>query len=72
MGAAIAGLSQAMLIPDEVYLAALLTAPNRYRVDRQRLNISIEQGDKISYVHLLRPEFDLFKRRIGPFPIKLG
>ncbi|MEO0474940.1 MAG: DUF6537 domain-containing protein [Planctomycetota bacterium] len=69
--AAIVGLSQAMLIPDEVYLAALLTAPNRYRRDRRRFNISLEQGDKISYVHLLRPEFDLFKRRIG-FTVTLG
>lgn len=69
--AAIAGLDRAMLIPDEVYLAALLTAPARYRRDRQRLNISVEQGDRISYVHLLRPEFDLFKRRIG-FTLTLG
>jgi hypothetical protein len=69
--AAIAGLERAMLIPDEVYLAALLTAPQRYRRDRKRLNISLEQGDKISYVHLLRPEFDLFKRRIA-FSLTLG
>jgi len=65
------GFARAMLIPDEVYLAALLTAPQRYRRDRRRLNISLERGDKISYVHLLRPEFDLFKRRIG-FTITLG
>lgn len=69
--AAIAGLDRAMLIPDEVYLAALLTAPARYRRDRQRFNISLEQGDKIRYVHLLRPEFDLFKRRVA-FTIILG
>lgn len=69
--AAIAGLDRAMLIPDEVYLAALLTAPARYRRDRQRFNISLEQGDKISYVHLLRPEFDLFKRRVA-FTLILG
>ncbi|MFK7790629.1 MAG: DUF6537 domain-containing protein [Phycisphaeraceae bacterium] len=69
--AAIAGLDRAMLIPDEVYLAALLTSPQRYRRDRRRLNISIEQGDKISYVHLFRPEFDLFKRRIA-FTLTLG
>ena len=69
--AAIAGLARAMLIPDEVYLAALLTAPIRYRRDRQRLNLSIEQGDRISYIHILRPEFDLFKRRIA-FTLTLG
>jgi TPP-dependent indolepyruvate ferredoxin oxidoreductase alpha subunit len=69
--AAIAGLDRVMLIPDEVYLAALLTAPTRYRRDRKRLNLSVEQGDKISYVHLLRPEFDLFKRRIA-FTLTLG
>jgi len=69
--AAVEGLSRAMLIPDEVYLAALLTSPARYRRDRRRMNVSIEQGDRISYVHLLRPEFDLFKRRIA-FTIDLG
>ena len=69
--AAIDGLSRAMLIPDEVYLAALLTAPARYRRDRRRLNVSLERGDRISYVHLLRPEFDLFKRRVA-FTITLG
>lgn len=69
--AAIAGLDRAMLVSDEVYFAALLTAPHRYRRDRKRLNISLEQGDKISYVHLLRPEFDLFKRRIA-FTVTLG
>ncbi len=65
------GLSRAMLIPDEVYLAALLTGPARRRRDRRRLNISLEQGDKVSYVHVLRPEFDLFKRRVG-FTVALG
>lgn len=69
--AAIDGLERAMLIPDEVYLAALLTAPHRYRRDRRRLNLSLERGDRISYVHLLRPEFDVFKRRVG-FTVTLG
>lgn len=69
--AAVLGLERAMLIPDEVYLAALLTAPQRYRRDRRRLNISLERGDKVSYVHLLRPEFDFFKRRVG-FTVTLG
>ena len=69
--AALQGLAQAMLIPDEVYLAALLTSPARLRRDRRRLNIALEQGDKITYVHLLRPEFDLFKRRVA-FTLTLG
>lgn len=69
--AAINGLAQVMLIPDEVYLASLLTAPSRYRRDRRRLNISLERGDKIAYVHILRPEFDLFKRRVA-FTVTFG
>ncbi|MGB0767249.1 MAG: DUF6537 domain-containing protein, partial [Phycisphaeraceae bacterium] len=69
--ATIEGLAKAMLIPDEVYLAQLLTAPARYRRDRRRLNISLERGDRIGYVHILRPEFDLFKRRIA-FTVTLG
>ena len=68
---AVRGLEKAMLIPDEIYLASMLTAPQRYRRDRRRLNISLERDDKISYVHLLRPEFDLFNRRVG-FTVTLG
>lgn len=60
----IAGAGRAMLIPDETYLATVLTAPGRYRRDRARLNLAPERNDKVTYQHLLHPEFDLFKRRV--------
>ncbi|MFI4861365.1 MAG: DUF6537 domain-containing protein [Phycisphaerales bacterium JB063] len=67
----IEGAARAMVVPDEVYLAALLTSPTRYRRDRRRLNIALERGDKVSYRHVVRPEFDLFKRHIA-FNLTLG
>ncbi|XAM00535.1 hypothetical protein OT109_03925 [Phycisphaeraceae bacterium D3-23] len=67
----IEGAARAMIVPDEVYLAALLTSPTRYRRDRRRLNLALERGDKVSYRHVVRPEFDLFKRHIA-FNLTLG
>lgn len=67
----IEGAARAMLVPDEVYLAALLTSPARYRRDRHRLNIALEQGDKVTYRHMVRPEFDIFKRHVA-FNLTLG
>ncbi|MEM9415357.1 MAG: DUF6537 domain-containing protein [Planctomycetota bacterium] len=67
----IEGAARAMIVPDEVYLAALLTSPARYRRDRRRFNLALEHGDKVSYRHVVRPEFDLFKRHIA-FNLTLG
>jgi len=53
-----------MLVPDEVYLASLLTSPGRYRRDRGLFNIALERDDSIVYKHILHPEFELFKRQI--------
>lgn len=63
--------ARVMIVPDEVYLASLLTSPSRYRRDRRRLNVALERGDKVSYLHVVRPEFDLFKRHIA-FTLTLG
>ncbi len=63
--------ARVMVVPDEVYLASLLTSPLRYRRDRRRLNIALERGDKVSYLHVVRPEFDIFKRHIA-FTLTLG
>lgn len=57
-------LAKVMLIKDEVYVSALLTSPEKYRRDRKRFNVIPERGDKITYRHHNRPEFDLFGRRI--------
>lgn len=67
----IAGAGRVMLVPDETYLATLLTSPMRYRRDRSRLNLAPENNDHITYQHMLRPEFDLFKRHIR-FTVVLG
>ncbi len=57
-------LAKVMLIKDEVYVSALLTSPEKYRRDRKRFNVNPERGDKITYRHHNRPEFDIFGRRI--------
>ncbi|MEM1354918.1 MAG: hypothetical protein AAGH88_08545 [Planctomycetota bacterium] len=67
----ISGAGRVMLMPDETYLATLLRSPARYRRDRSRLNLAPENNDRISYQHMIRPEFDLFKRCIG-FTLVLG
>ena len=69
--AGIEGAARVMVIPDEVYLAAQLTSPARYRRDRRRLNIALESGDRVRYRHVVRPEFDLFKRHVV-FTVTLG
>lgn len=62
---------EVMRIPDEIYLASLLTSPARYRKDRRRLNVALERGDSIVYRHVFHPELDLFKRRIS-FSVGVG
>ncbi|QDU34602.1 indolepyruvate ferredoxin oxidoreductase [Poriferisphaera corsica] len=62
-------LGKVMLIKDEIYVAALLTNPEKYRRDRKRFNVNPERGDRIVYKHHNKPEFDLFGRPIS-FEIK--
>ncbi len=50
-------LAKVMLIKDEVYVAAMLTSPEKYRKDRRRYNVNPSRGDKITYRHHNRPEF---------------
>ena len=57
-------LAKAMLIKDEVYVAALLTSPEKYKRDRRRFNVNPAAGDKIVYRHHNRPEFVLFGQTI--------
>ena len=63
--AVIWNLAKVMMIKDEVYVAMMYTSPEKYRRDRRRYNVNPANGDKIKYVHLNRPEFDIagFKLR---------
>ena len=57
-------LARVMAIKDEVYVAHLLTSPEKRRRDRSRYNIDESRGDRLEYVHLNRPRFTLFGRDI--------
>lgn len=62
--AVVHNLAKVMLIKDEIYVAALLTSPEKYRADRRRWNVNPANGDRIIYRHHNRPEFVLFGRKI--------
>jgi indolepyruvate ferredoxin oxidoreductase len=53
-----------MAIKDEVYVAHLLTSPEKRARDRARYQIDDANGDRILYRHLNRPEFVVFGKRI--------
>ncbi len=57
--AVIWNLAKVMMIKDEVYVAMMYTSPEKYKRDRRRFNVNPANGDKITYVHLNRPEFDI-------------
>lgn len=50
-------LFKVMAIKDEVWVAELLTSPEKYRRDRERYKIDSQRGDRITYRHLNRPQF---------------
>jgi indolepyruvate ferredoxin oxidoreductase len=62
--AALEFLPRAMIIKDEVYVAGLLTAPEKYRRDRERFRIDPKRGDRVEYRHLNRPRFTILGRDI--------
>jgi indolepyruvate ferredoxin oxidoreductase len=62
--AAVRNLAKVMLIKDEVYVAAMLTSPEKYKRDQRRFKVNPARGDRISYRHHNRPEFVIFGRRI--------
>jgi indolepyruvate ferredoxin oxidoreductase len=55
--AVIWNLAKVMMIKDEVYVSMMYTSPEKYRRDRRRFNVNPANGDKLTYVHLNRPEF---------------
>ena len=56
-------LARVMLIKDEIYVARLLTSPEKYKHDQRRFNVNPNNGDRISYRHHHRPEFEVFGKR---------
>ncbi len=62
--AVIPALFKSMAIKDEVWVAKLLTAPDKYERDRQRYNIDPSRGDKVSYLHFNRPQFTVLGKSI--------
>ncbi len=62
--AAVWNLAKVMLIKDEVYVAAMLTNPEKYKRDRRRFNVNPNNGDRIVYRHYNQPEFELFGCRV--------
>ncbi|MGN6370543.1 MAG: DUF6537 domain-containing protein [Phycisphaerae bacterium] len=62
--AVIWNLAKVMMIKDEVYVAMMYTSPEKYKRDRRRFNVNPANGDKITYIHLNRPEFVLFGKKV--------
>ena len=52
-------LHKVMLIKDEVYVSHLLTSKEKLERDKLRYNIDKKNGDKIRYLHLNRPHFNV-------------
>jgi indolepyruvate ferredoxin oxidoreductase len=57
-------LHKVMEIKDEVYVAHLLTSPEKYAKDALRYKVDLAGGDRILYRHFNRPAFDIFGTRI--------
>ncbi len=57
-------LHKVMEIKDEVYVAHLLTSPEKYEKDARRYKVDLAAGDRIVYRHFNRPEFDVLGMKI--------
>ena len=62
--AALDSVARVMLVKDEVYVAAMLTSPEKYEADRRRFNIQPDRGDVIKYVHHNHPEFEVLGKKL--------
>jgi len=51
-------------IKDEIYVAHLLTSPEKRARDQARYHIDPANGDRVRYLHLNRPEFVIFGKQI--------
>lgn len=57
-------LYKVLAIKDEVWVSHLLTSEEKRRRDHERYRIDPARGDRLRYVHLNRPEFNLFSFKI--------
>src|SRR2546426_988957 len=62
--ATILNLAKVSLIKDEIYTPLLLTDDEKLERDKVRYNIDEENGDRITYEHINRPEFEVFGRQL--------
>lgn len=62
--AVIHNLFKVTAIKDEIFVAHLLTSPEKRARDMERYRIDPAQGDTIQYVHFNRPQFTIFGRDI--------
>ncbi|MGA1974191.1 MAG: 2-oxoacid:acceptor oxidoreductase family protein [Conexivisphaerales archaeon] len=53
-------LYKVMAIKDELWVAELLLAKEKLNRDRVRYNINPSRGDSVKYVHLNRPQLDIY------------
>ncbi len=51
-------------IKDEVYVAHLLTSPEKRERDRLRFNVDESRGDRLDYKHINQPEIVLFGKAV--------
>ncbi len=59
----IRNLHKVMAIKDEIYTPHLLTDEEKLERDKVRYNIDEDNGDRISYEHINRPEFEIFGKQ---------
>jgi len=57
-------LHKVMAIKDEIYTPHLLTDGEKLDRDKIRYNVDDENGDKITYEHINRPEFEVFGKQL--------
>ncbi|OGQ66395.1 MAG: hypothetical protein A3F89_01365 [Deltaproteobacteria bacterium RIFCSPLOWO2_12_FULL_50_11] len=62
--AVLRNLYKVMAIKDEVWVAHLLTSPEKINRDRERYKIDVLRGDRLKYIHYNRPQFTLFGKDI--------
>src|SRR6059036_172566 len=62
--AAILNLAKVSLIKDEIYTPLLLTDDEKLERDKIRYNVDEENGDRINYEHLNRPEFEILGKQV--------
>ncbi|HOD80073.1 MAG TPA: glutamate synthase small subunit [Phycisphaerae bacterium] len=62
--AVIFNLASAMLYKDVIYLAELATSPEKYARDREKYNVNLAHGDRISYRHLFHVRFWPWKKHV--------